>query len=897
MRVQNESFPFVNKRLTKRDLNKNLDEVKSLTGVFHYKLNNKNELIFSDCSNSAELILGINCSQFIGKTIQESFPEISSDIVEDWKETALSGKSWNSSFSKYSDANISGTFEVTVHQVEPGKIIVLFKDITELESVRQEQKKLFNSIYKGVEHIIFIVDVNKDGSFKFTDVNPAYERLSGMEAEKIIGRSPLDLADQVSKENLANVISRYKECVESKKNIKYEELIDFKGVERWWLTTLNPILDDDDEVDQIVGTTFEITDRKNIEHELSEHKTNLELNIEKRITQLTDIELRFRRLGDNIRDGIRIVENGKLVYVNRGFCSISGYSKKELFDLNSRELVHKNDWEWVNDTISKTKHTGNPPDELKFWIKRKDGTERFIHNRYSKWKNADGDFTLYIFTIDITEKEKDKEQLLLQSSALNAAANSITITDSAGKIIWANDSFTSLTQYTREEIIGKNHSVLKSGKQDEKFYENLWSTIKSGKVWRGELQNKQKDGKLYHEEMTITPVKVNGIVTHYIAIKQDISDRKKNETELVIREKKYRSLFSNSHNAILVSDFKGKILEMNQAARDLLGINEENISNLNSTQFILNSNRFTDFLIMLKEKGYVKNFTSQIIKQDKSKLDCLINATLHKSETGDSDVFQAILLDITEQVEAKRILENALDEAEKANNVKSEFLAQMSHEIRTPITVILSYIGLIKSDVIDLLTNDMRELFPSMERASKRIIRTIDLLLNVAELNAGSYQCNFQKIDLYDRVLEILYHQYKKEADAKKLEFTINNQCDQCFINADEHTVAEIFTNLVDNAIKYTPKGKVSINVNCTTDDWVEVEISDSGVGIDDRYIPKLFEPFTQEEMGYTRSYEGNGLGLALAEKYAKLNGGKIKVESKKGEGSKFTVSFKAADS
>jgi two-component system, cell cycle sensor histidine kinase and response regulator CckA len=121
------------------------------------------------------------------------------------------------------------------------------------------------------------------------------------------------------------------------------------------------------------------------------------------------------------------------------------------------------------------------------------------------------------------------EQLRLQSVALEAAANAIVITDQEGMIVWVNRAFTRLTGYSEEEILGKNPRVLKSGEQPQSYYANLWATISSGKVWQGEIVNRRKDGTTYTEEMTITPViqsSGNGDHTHFIAIKQDISDRK-----------------------------------------------------------------------------------------------------------------------------------------------------------------------------------------------------------------------------------------------------------------------------------------------------------------------------------------------------------------------------------
>ncbi|MGV3756082.1 MAG: PAS domain S-box protein [Verrucomicrobiota bacterium] len=134
--------------------------------------------------------------------------------------------------------------------------------------------------------------------------------------------------------------------------------------------------------------------------------------------------------------------------------------------------------------------------------------------------------------LDITELKKVQEHLLLEESALNAAANGIVITDATGKILWANPAFTTLTGYATEEVTGLTPQVLKSGRQDSDFYQQMWRTISSGQVWRGELVNRRKDGTLYDEEMTITPVlDAAGRITNFIAIKQDISQRKQMEAQ------------------------------------------------------------------------------------------------------------------------------------------------------------------------------------------------------------------------------------------------------------------------------------------------------------------------------------------------------------------------------
>ncbi len=134
--------------------------------------------------------------------------------------------------------------------------------------------------------------------------------------------------------------------------------------------------------------------------------------------------------------------------------------------------------------------------------------------------------------IDIEDQKATEERLHLQAAALEAAANAIAITDSEGSIVWVNRAFTELTQYSREESVGQNHRMLKSGEQNRSFYQNLWATIKAGRVWQGEIRNRKKDGSLYTEEQTITPVRSpSGEITNFIAIKQDATAKKHLEAQ------------------------------------------------------------------------------------------------------------------------------------------------------------------------------------------------------------------------------------------------------------------------------------------------------------------------------------------------------------------------------
>ncbi|HEX3072812.1 MAG TPA: PAS domain-containing sensor histidine kinase, partial [Ignavibacteriales bacterium] len=248
--------------------------------------------------------------------------------------------------------------------------------------------------------------------------------------------------------------------------------------------------------------------------------------------------------------------------------------------------------------------------------------------------------------------------------------------------------------------------------------------------------------------------------------------------------------------------------------------------------------------------------------------------------------------DVTERREIEKQLVLAKESAEKSDLLKTEFLAQMSHEIRTPINAILSFTSLIKEELADKIHDDLKSSFSILDRAGNRIIRTIDLILHMSELQTGSYEFTPRIFDIYSDVLLKLFVNFKKAACDKSLEFALEKDVENALIYADEHKVYEIFNNIIDNALKYTIRGKVTVHLGKNLNGKLYVQVKDTGIGMSEEFRSNLFRLFVQEEQGYTRRYEGNGLGLALVKKYCDLNQADIQVQSRKGEGSVFTVTF-----
>lgn len=258
-------------------------------------------------------------------------------------------------------------------------------------------------------------------------------------------------------------------------------------------------------------------------------------------------------------------------------------------------------------------------------------------------------------------------------------------------------------------------------------------------------------------------------------------------------------------------------------------------------------------------------------------------------------VMEFISVQLSNVLERKRYEEElivARQKAEASDKTKSAFLSQMSHEIRTPLNSILSFSALIKSELNGSLNDEMKECFNMIERGGRRLIRTFDLILNVAGVQKEEYQPEFTEVALVEDILRPLGARFKSVASEKGNKLNVVNTAGPVVVNSDFCSLNQLFINLIENAVKYTSNGEIDILVENNENKKVQVNIKDTGIGISEEFLPEIFNIFSQEETGYTRRFDGNGLGLAIVKEYAEINNLAIKVESNKGKGTVFTVIF-----
>lgn len=260
---------------------------------------------------------------------------------------------------------------------------------------------------------------------------------------------------------------------------------------------------------------------------------------------VTFIDITERKLAlEKLNEQAQIVEQvhdsviatdmtGKVTIWNKGAERLFGYTAEEMLGRPIESIYPEHEHQFLREQViapllEKGRH------EIEARKYRKNGEMFYGHLSMTLQKDSQGNpIGMIGYTIDISERKQAEEALRLQAAALESAANGILITDRDGVIIWVNKAFTEITGYSLEDAIGRNPRILKSGEQDKEFYKDLWDTILAGRVWRGQLVNCRKDGRLYIDEQTITSVRnEQGEITHFIAVKQDITTRKQVEDEL-----------------------------------------------------------------------------------------------------------------------------------------------------------------------------------------------------------------------------------------------------------------------------------------------------------------------------------------------------------------------------
>jgi len=753
----------------------------------------------------------------------------------------------------------------------------IIHDITEKKKAEEELKKnevIFQLITENAFDFIWVIDMNMNITYASSSVF----RILGYSTEEIVNINTSELYASNEIKFLQNLILEeiYKGTQHTGVAFNIKHLRKDKS-EFWAEVKAKIIYNSNNEPIFIQGYTRDISQQ-----------------IEDK-NKLLKSEERYNRLSSITYEGIIVHQNGIIIDANPAFERISGYKLDEVINKNIIEFIIPPKYHKL--LYNNLKNEITLPQEIE--AIKKDGTiiPIEIESRNISYGANNQNFRVTAMR-DISQKKKSELEILKLSNAIEQSPVIVVITDINGAIEYVNPKFEEVTGFRFKEVLGKNPRILNSGEQPKEYYTELWETILSGKNWTGEFHNKNRNGELYWESATISSIKdASGNVTNFVAVKEDITEHKRIIEAIKTSESKYRVLAENSVDFIWKLDMNMNLVYASPGITPMYGYSQEEALNMNALSFFEKNEHPKIAAIMQKEialgkehKGIQFEMTS--IRKNGNLFPVEITGKLIFNHSGNPIAISGYSKDITERKRNEQELIRAKEKAENADKMKSIFLAQMSHEIRTPINALVSMASLLRYDFEDKATEDQKMSFDILDRAGSRIIRTVDLLLNLSEIQAGTYEKNITKFNLYSEILSLVIADNKKLAEKKNLKLVLSSSTLNTELVADSYTVNQIFIQLIDNAIKYTNNGGVYVRILRNDDDNLVVEVKDTGIGIEDKYLPKLFEAFSQEEMGYTRKYEGNGIGLALVNRYCELNNAKIEVESVKNVGTTFRIVF-----
>jgi PAS domain S-box-containing protein len=484
----------------------------------------------------------------------------------------------------------------------------------------------------------------------------------------------------------------------------------------------------------------------------------------------------------------------------------------------------------------------------------------------------------------------------LQSIAENSA-DAIVTADVHGRVTYFSPGAEELLGYRAEELLGaRARDYYRGGLEEARAF--MQRLRVEGRIRNYETALRTKDGGWVEVSSSISLLRdARGVVVGTLAIYKDMTEHKRAEAALRESEEKYRTLFEECKDAIVINTPEGKVVDVNQAFLNLFGHTRDEIMEINVREHYAHPADRARFRQELEQKGAAKDFEVKLRKKDGTEMDCLLTSTAWRAKDGSILGFQGIIRDITERKRAQEELRLAKEAAEEANCAKSAFLANMSHELRTPLNAIIGYSEMLQEEAADLGQEDLSPDLQKIQAAGKHLLALINDILDLSKIEAGRMDLF---LETFDVALMIQDAAITIQPLVEKNYNTLAIHCadDLGTMRADLTKVRQSLFNLLSNACKFTAQGTITLAVSRETVDgavWVTFRVTDTGIGMTPEQMGKLFQVFAQADASTTRQYGGTGLGLAITRRFCQMMGGDITVESALGQGSTFTIRLPAA--
>jgi PAS domain S-box-containing protein len=506
-------------------------------------------------------------------------------------------------------------------------------------------------------------------------------------------------------------------------------------------------------------------------------------------------------------------------------------------------------------------------------------------------------------TRDLTERKKAEEsvkELKDVKFALNQSTI-VAITNKQGIITYVNEAFCKISKYSEQELLGQNHRIINSGHHPHQFFIDMWKTIASGNVWKNEIKNRAKDGTYYWVDTTIVPfLDAGGKSYQYIAIRHDITERKRVEEELRNSLKDVTDIkFALDQSTIVaITNRQGTITYVNEAFCKISKYSEQEL--LGQNHRIINSGHHPHqfFIDMWKTIASGSVWKNEIKNRAKDGTYYWVDTTIvpFLDANGKSYQYVAIRHDITERKRIEeenlkltdeleqRVIERTtqLAQLEAMNKELESFSYSVSHDLRAPLRSIDGFSNLLLRGYSGILDKKGQEYLQFIRSDSQRMAQLIDELLNLSRLTRGDL--NRQSVNLTDQAKSIIQALQKQDAD-RSVEFLITERLET---NGDEHLLRAVLENLLGNAWKFTSKTsnpRIEFGM-MTIADKPTYFIRDNGAGFEMEYADKMFGAF--QRLHKMEEFSGTGIGLATVQRIIHRHGGEVWAEGKINQGATF---------
>lgn len=607
--------------------------------------------------------------------------------------------------------------------------------------------------------------------------------------------------------------------------------------------------------------------------------------------QLVESENKYRSLFDEMADGAyKSTHDGKFIDVNPAFVKMLGYdSKEELMSIDIKTKLYFEASERDNAVLQ-----DNTQGLAVFRLRKKDGTEIWVEDRGQYVTDANGTLLYHEGILrDVTKRINTEFELMRSQKetadykkALNQSLI-VSITDKNGIFTFANSNFCKISKFEVDELVGKNQSLINSDNHTIDFLSTVYQTISSGKVWRGEVKNKAKDGSYYWVDSAVVPfVDEFGKTYQYLTISIDVTERKLSDEALHANELKFRSLIENNVDMISMFDADGKFTYVSPAILKEFKFSYEECLSVKVMEIIHNEDLsvVNEFLskVMHSHSIPVKSPVFRIMKKEGNYVwvEGTLTNLLNKSGI---NAIVANFKDITERKEYEEKLKSRNSELMKSNMELDRFVYSVSHDLRAPLSSMLGVIGISEEETEEQST---KEHLMMLKASIKKLDLSIQDILDYSR--NSRLEISKERINLKELLSDITDN-LKCQTESKS-KVRINVEMDESRpLISDKNRLNIILNNLISNAITYQDPAKkdplVDIKVDMS-DTETNIVVKDNGIGISKDLQEKIFDMFFRG----SENSDGSGLGLYIVKESVEKLNGTIKVNSVPGVGSEFRV-------